>query len=248
MRRLLSTCGALVVVAIVGCGGSDEKAPAEKQQAQSTATETPTPSPTPTPEPDTDGDGTVDFEDFKPNNAKIQEAADLELCDVKGINPKKLREGACTEKDGTKVKVVNRGSLLSLPQLDVRVINITPATEIAREFDTPLVGSYVIAQVSITNKLNSPLDPNAQDLFALVLDDREFHPNFDAMNDGENPLMGYDDLQPDETATGRVVFNVAAKRIHALDTNGNLLVLQFSDADGFGGKPKHRIGVIRTYH
>lgn len=247
MVSKLWICAAMVLVAltVVACG-SKKPAAKNEQAAQATETATPTPSPTPTEEPDTDGDGTVDFEDFDPKNPKIQEAADAEKCDVLGINAKRGKEGACTADNGTKLKIVNRDTVLTLPQMNVRLVNITSTNEIPRPYDSPLVGSFVVAQVEITNKLNSPVETNAPDQFSLLLNGKEFSPNFDAMNEGADDGLVYEELQPDETTSGAVVFRVAAKHAPALAKNGNLFVLQFSDVGEYG-RAKHRIGVIRTY-
>lgn len=242
----------LASLMIAGCGGEEsEQGGTDSGTPATAATQEPTSTPTPTPteEPDSDGDGSPDSEDFKPKDDKVQTADQADDCDVLGINPEELKEGECEADDGMRIKVVNRGSELKLRELSVRLLSIEPTSEIARPYDSPLVGGFVVARVSVTNRLNSPVEIDGSDMFALLLGNKQFSPNFDAMNTGNDDTLIYEEMQPEETRTGTVVFNVPARRANGLSKDGNLVVLQFSDAGTFGNEsPSKRVGFIRTYN
>jgi len=244
----------IMALAVAACGETKDESSANAPKSSGERTTTTRETATATteteaeaaPDPDTDGDGTADADDYAPKNPKIQDESQKDDCDVLGINATKLREGSCKTDKGMRIKVVNRDSKLVLPEVAVHLNSIEAATSIARPYDTPLVGSFVVAEVSMTNRLDVPVEVDASDQFALQLDSKTFNPNFDAMNNGDNSLI-YEEIQPEETVTGKVIFRVSRKRARALDANGNLIVLQFSDSDTYGN-PKKRIGVIRTYH
>jgi hypothetical protein len=105
----------------------------------------------------------------------------------------------------------------------------------------------VVARVAVTNRLDSPVTIDGSEMFGLYLEGKTFSPDFDAMNSGTDDGLIYEEIQPDQTVTGDVVFAVAPKRVDGLDKDGNFVVLQFSDVDSFG-EAKKRIGFIRTYN
>jgi hypothetical protein len=65
----------------------------------------------------------------------------------------------------------------------------------------------------------------------------------------EGSKLIFEELEPEESTTGNIVFRVVAKRTRRLDIDGNLIVFQFSDVENvqFGGPAEQRIGIIRTY-
>lgn len=240
----LAPLGLALTLTLAACGSSDD-AGSKKKHAQATTQATPTPTET---APDADSDGIPDVNDYDPHNAKVQSEADAQLCSVKGIDAKGRESGACTEDNGTQVKVVNQGAALHLKQLSVTLNDCSPTDTIPQSLDNPLVGSFVVCNATITNNLTATAQVNGPDQFALVLGPRVYQADFDAMNQGDDDDLIYRDLQPDESVTGDLVFRVAAKRVGALERNGNLDVYQFSDADsGNYEHPKHRMGIIRTY-
>jgi len=239
---------AILAAFFVTACGSDNPSTANVKATEQPAQKQQTPAPTQTtPDPpDSDNDGTPNADDFDPNDPGIQTKSDSKDCEVLGIDRKGLREGTCITQ-GQSVKITNRDHALTLPQMNVRLNSIEAVSSIHREYESPLVGSYVIANVSITNKLDDPVEVDASDMFSLSVEGKTSNPNFNAMNNGDNPLI-YEEIQPDETATGDVIFKVAASHVDGLAKDGNLSVLQFSDADAFSDKPEHTIGVFRTYH
>ncbi len=234
------------------CGNDSTKGNANSASGKSTPTEAPTappkPEPEPEPEPDRDDDGTPDADDFAPSDSKIQTEADAEDCDVLGINAEKRKEGSCVDSEGGRVKIVNRATKLTLPQVTVKLNSIQAVKSIAREFDTPLVGSYVVANVTISSRLDVTTEVSGSDMFALGLGSRTYNPDFDAMNTGMDDSLVGAELQPDQSITGDVIFVVARKRTGALDRNGNLFVLQFSDTEFGSEEAEKTVGIIRTYN
>jgi hypothetical protein len=105
----------------------------------------------------------------------------------------------------------------------------------------------VIVDLEITNKLHLPVafDPD-QEQTQLLLGENTYTEDFEAENGGiENSFVGGSkEIQPDNTATGAVVFDVPTKRLHEIETNGNLEIGDFSE-------PSHSrlktVGVFRTY-
>lgn len=188
---------------------------------------------------------TVDQDDADAVDQDAADDASSTDCDELGINPEGLEEGNC-ESEGYKYQIVNRATPLKLPELAAKLNSIDVVTSIPRSFDSPLTGNFVVANVSITNRMNQPVE-TTPDMYALNVGGKSFNPNSDAMIDVGNNKLVYDEIQPDETFTGKVIFNVSPKAAKALDEDGNFDVLQFSDADGFS-EPTKRIGIIRTYN
>lgn len=175
-----------------------------------------------------------------------QRQLEAQSCDAKGINAQKLREGPCTDEGGTKVKVVNRDTTLSLPELTVSYGGYTTAETLSSSVGTERAdGVYVTIRLTITNKLPDPVAFDPEQV-ALYLADKTFTPDFDADNmPGDSFVWESDEIQPGNSRTGTVTFDVAPAAARAMDTSGNIGVAQFSDA---GQDAKRRIGLIRTYH
>jgi Domain of unknown function (DUF4352) len=218
----LITVPAALALSLSACGGSAIAAPRDSQGQATTA-------------------------QARADTAKVRTAKNPKDCDALGINRTQLREGNCVS-DGRKLKVVNRGTTLRLRELTVKLESIAPTTTIPRPYDSPLVGSYIVARVTIKSRLKAPVSFDGSDVFTLTLGKRRYTPDFDAMNTGTDDALVGAELQPDQRITGAVVFDVAKRRWHALGTSGNLIVLQFSDAADNSRPAKKRIGVIRTYH
>lgn len=233
MRKIALVVAMAGALALVGCGSSSdgEKTVTVTKVATAPAVTSTTPMvsadepPEPEPEP-------VESND----------------CTELGITVDELNEGKC-EEDGTKLKVVNRDTKLTLPEVAVKLNSIAHVDTIPREYDSPLTGSFVVANVTITNRLNAPVTLQGDDMFYLLLGKKTYTPNSEAMIYGSGGNLILEEIQPGENIRGDVIFKVRPKAASNLDTNGNLGVLQFSDADLYGlDQPEKRIGVIRTYH
>ena len=226
MKRIVM--GALVLALAVGaaaCGHENEPVEQATAAAPPAKTEkTPPPAP-PEPEPEPESDD----------------------CNDLGINAQGLNEGACTDPDGTKYKVINRAHKLMLNEVGVRLVGIGATETIEVPYDTPLTGSFVVATVEVTNRMDAPVDIDGSEMFELGLGKKQFTADFDAMNTGSDDGLIYETMQPGQTVTGDVVFRVAPKQIGELEKTGNFVVYQFSDVDSWEA-PVKRVGIVRTYN
>jgi len=164
------------------------------------------------------------------------------------------REGKCI--DGkSKYVVVNRGSELQLPELDARLVSIDTAETLADVGVTRPDGVYVVLTLAITNRLTQPVafDENQNQVTLSTSVGRDYNlysEDFDAENGGDEDsfLWQSKEIQPDTTQTGTVIFDLPPKAVETLDKDGNVNVLNFSDAELFGsGRPRLPVGVFRTY-
>jgi hypothetical protein len=79
-------------------------------------------------------------------------------CDDKGINYKKLKEGRCKDQPGGVTDiVVNRGSTLKMPELNVTVVNTQLTKTISTDVGTERAGGmFFIVTLRVLNKLDDP--------------------------------------------------------------------------------------------
>lgn len=136
------------------------------------------------------------------------------------------------------VKIVSKGKTLKLEELEATLVSYAVTDTVSDEFDTRRAdGKFITATVTIKNRLSSPQQVDPEEHFALVIDGEEFTPDFDAMNyaggDESWLSVGLDGLQPGTPKTGTVTFDVSPEAA-ASAADGTLLVVQFSDASGFG--------------
>jgi hypothetical protein len=175
---------------------------------------------------------------------------DLASCDELGINPDVGNEGTC-DSDGQKVTVVDKGSVLVLPELTARLINLEQTKSVtggSEGYGTASAkGMFVVATLEVKNKLNGPVTfDTGQNQVFLLLGDNQYTEDFDAENGPQSDSFMWQgkDIQPDTSQTGTVVFDVPKALLADLDLTGNLDIVNFSDVDK--NNPKI-IGSIRTY-
>lgn len=172
-------------------------------------------------------------------------------CDAMGINRKQGREGICVER-GRRFVVVDKGSTLRLKELNARLVNIemTDSVTGAPGAGTASAsGTFVIVTLAITNKLDGPVifDEFQEQVF-LLLGGNRYSEDFDAENGPVQESFTWQgkEIQPEATQTGAVVFDVPNKVLADLNKDGNIFILNFSEADSLSGQPKV-FGIIRTY-
>jgi hypothetical protein len=150
---------------------------------------------------------------------------------------------------GIEFVVVNKEHVLHLDSLDAELVSISTSESVPVDYgrDRVAKGVFVVATLRITNRARTPKSFSSfGDNGALILSDRQYSEDFDAENYGDiRSFTNKDDIQPDQTVTGVMVFDVPPERVTDLDTNGNLDIVNFSDEFSFG-KPK-QIGTFRTY-
>jgi hypothetical protein len=167
-------------------------------------------------------------------------------CDDKGINSIERNEGTCTAENGWTVDVVNAETKLTLDEMDAELVGIRTADAVSGEYSgtEKANGTYVVVSLRVTNRTDSPAT-FSNDQVRLVLDDKNYSHDSDAEMAVDDSL-NYEEIQPDETLTGTVVFDVPVERAGSYAETGNLVFAQFSDASGFGD-PELPVGYIRTY-
>jgi hypothetical protein len=200
-------------------------------------------------------DGTSDgaSTDTTPAPEATTEAEDLDpdnTCDALGINSKELKEGSCTVK-GQDVVVVNKDSRLKLDQLTARLVGISTADTLqGRSFGPKSAsGVFVVARVEITNTTHEPQTYDSSgEATALNLGRDVYTEDFNIENGTARDSFVWrsKELQPHESTTGTLVYDVPASAVGHLETDGYLSVGNFRDDPG-SQRPK-QLGVIRTYH
>ena len=170
-------------------------------------------------------------------------------CDDLGINREVGKEGRCDESGVTNV-VVDKGSLLKLKELNARLLDIETAKAITGEYgDTKTAnGVFVIFELEITNKTHAPTYFDAsQEQAYLSLGENLYTEDFEAENYAldDSFLNLFEEIQPQTSSIGTIVFDVSKKVIPDLHKTGNLEILNFSD-EGYAEKASE-VGVFRTY-
>jgi hypothetical protein len=177
-------------------------------------------------------------------------APDKNSCDAKGINPEKRREGTCVDPDGQKYKTVNRGSTLRLKELNVRVVSTRLTPTLTADTGTERAsGQFYVVTLAVTNKLDSPTSfDDGQNQVGLTVGGKTYSEDFEAENmPGNSFVWGSDEIQPEESRTGSVIFdlpNRAVKKLGNSSAAANLIILNFSDIES---DPPDLVGTIRLY-
>ena len=171
-------------------------------------------------------------------------------CNALGINSEELREGSCTWK-GQDFVVVNKDSILTLDQLTARLVGISTADTLQGPSLGPesASGVFVIASVEITNTTNKPQTYDSSgDATSLTLGNDVYTEDFDVENGTATDSFVWrtEELQPDESMTGTLVYDVPANAVDHLETDGYLSLANFRDDSGL--QRAKQLGLIRTYH
>jgi hypothetical protein len=171
-------------------------------------------------------------------------------CDDLGINPESRNEGACVDSDGARVKVVNKDTKLTLPELDAEYLGYRTGKSIESDFETQTAsGVFVIVKLRITNKTGAPVEVDPEGISLSVSPNnvtKLYTHIFDAENTPGDSFIWQDKVQPDASMTGTVVYDMPQKRVADIEKTGNINILQFSDVNSFE-EPTKTIGTIRTY-
>lgn len=156
-------------------------------------------------------------------------------------------EGLCVEEGGSRVKIANRDTTLVLPELSARYLGYRTAKTLTSSVDTQTAeGRFVIIRVRITNKTSSPEVFKDAKSTALHLGGARYTTHFDAENmPGDSFVWNDDPIQPGNSRTGTIIFDVPARRVAKMEEDGNLLIAQFSDKARDGSTMA--LGLIRTY-
>ncbi len=230
MRRLHSLVF-FALVAVCGCGSSDQRAAAPSSAttpaaaASSAAT-----SPSTTPSSTTPARG-----------ASAQ-------CFDQGIHIPKGGEGACLIKQ-RKVWIADLGTTARLNRLSVRLDRIEQASRVNATIATARPdGVFIVAHLSVTNNTNAPLSLT-RDMFALSAgrdlnapsENKDLYALDDLLNQSTFGTIG-----PDITRTGRVIFDISPRNAQRLKTTGAIWVGQ-PDTSGDEVDQSARVAILRTH-
>jgi hypothetical protein len=171
-------------------------------------------------------------------------------CDFKQITAGARREGTCAAR-GVAITVVNRAHRLHGREYDARVLSVRRAKRLGQARAN---GTFVIVGLRIKNTLAAPHEfDRRSDLVFLLVDKKYFGESREAEgNPALSPFrLRRADLQPDETATGTVVFDLPLEHAKHLFAQGsNLIFVNSSDeAKQFptGTQPLKALGYVRLW-
>jgi hypothetical protein len=171
-------------------------------------------------------------------------------CDLKGITAGGRREGTCVAR-GVTITVSNRPHWLHGKEYDARVLSVDTATTLRK---VRAHGKFVIVRLAIRNRLDIPHKfDRRSDLVFLFVDKKYFEERRDA--EGISGLETFrrrrSDIQPDEVATGTVVFDLPLQHAKNVFARGSdLIFVNFSDeAKRFpqGTQPLEALGYVRLW-
>lgn len=156
------------------------------------------------------------------------------------------KEGTCWQSPSRLVTIVNRRTLLELPELTARLGPVTVHRELG---GYAADGRFVDVTVRVQSRLTGTVTLKP-DRFALQLGgdrDARLYPVAVAMADAiGSPYMSAGiTLASGGRAAVRLLFEVPVARARQLLTNGTLWIHQFSDGVRDAGRPTR--GVIRIY-
>lgn len=166
-----------------------------------------------------------------------KEADNRSECEKEGIagptiEAQDAKQGTCFLESGVEAKFVNRRTKLTLDELDVSYTGYSTDKRLSASTGTERAdGTFVTLSLKVTNKLDEPvaLDPEQ---IELLLEDSNYSTDFDAMNmPGDSFVWNDDEIQPGNSRSGTVTFDVPENRVDTIEESGVIAVYQFSDAD-----------------
>jgi hypothetical protein len=169
-------------------------------------------------------------------------------CAAKGITQPPRNEGTCTE-EGTKYVVVNKSSVLELPTLSAKLLGISSAKSATALGETVEAnGQFVTLELEVTNRTNAPATfDEYQEQVALYLDGNTYTEDFNVQNGAIQTSFLWQGtaIQPQNSQTGTVTFDVPDKLLSELNKSGNIDIANFGSEEEV--EAQKEIGTIRTY-
>lgn len=175
-------------------------------------------------------------------------------CDALGINSTERNEGTCIDTNGATYTVVNRNSVLRLPDLTARFVGIEMTDAVSgggQGFGSATAnGTFVIIRLAIKNTGHAPVSfDSSQDQVVLILNNKSFTEDFDAENGpvGDSFVWQQHDIQPGETQVGSVVFDMPNQFVSRVETEGDIGISTFRQVDAYRQLDDVPYGEIRLY-
>lgn len=209
--RTIGVLGLLVAAALAGgCGSTTVKTVVKTVQADT---------------PSTTAETTTTTDDV---------ATDDQSCDALGINAEQRNEGTCT-RDGATLTIVEAGHEAKLHTLAVTFNGCTAASSVSNGYgiDATAHGTFALCSLTVRNRSDGPQSfaGAGSNQTMLTIDGKRFSEAFDAENQADaRAFMSQDgEMQPGETRTGDVIYDLQPRFMRDLEKNGNLYVVNFGD-------------------
>lgn len=167
-------------------------------------------------------------------------------CEEKGISKPPREEGTCVD-EVTRYVVVNRDGVLKLPTLEAEMLDLRETKTITGDSggSATAQGTYVVVELSITNRTDSP--ERFEDSQIVLWVGGPYTADAKVQSKVERKsFLGQDTpIQPGDSQIGTVVFDLPSSSFKALGREGNLDIVNF----GSKGEvlTQEEIGTIRTY-
>jgi hypothetical protein len=157
--------------------------------------------------------------------------------DCTTVNPHAF-VGKCTN-NGVTLDLVNRGSTAHLKTMNARVVNVNTTQSVSNGpgFTANATGTFVIVTIAVTNTTSSPQtfdEGTSTSQGELEIVKNTYSVSFDAEN-GDDPrsfLTNNNAIQPGETRTGTIDFDVPTNAAQQVYRHGALVVANFGDDVG----------------
>ena len=144
--------------------------------------------------------------------------------------------GKCVADNGSTFIFANRGSSVRLKTMRVKVVNVETPQSVSNGsgFTANAHGTFVIVTIAVTNATNSPQtfdEGSATSQAELVIGKNTYSVSFDAenTNDPNSFETNNNDIQPGETRTGTVDFDVPSSAARQVNEHGALIVTDFGE-------------------
>lgn len=174
-------------------------------------------------------------------------------CNTLGINPTGMREGRCTHAGITWV-IVDENHTLKLDTLWASLAGVKTAKTLSSAAATATAnGRFVIASVTITNKLPAPqtFDAASTQQAGMILDGALFREavGVESQADANSCSKLATQIQSNQSQTCDVIFDVPTHAAADLGKHGSgdLYIVNFG-SDLSGSVLPQTIGQIRLYH
>lgn len=145
--------------------------------------------------------------------------------------------GKCTASNGTTFIFGNRGSTVRLKTMKVSIVNVgtTQSVSSGSGFTANARGTFVIATIAVTNTTTSPQtfdEGSATSQGQLEIGKNSYSVSFDAenTNDPNSFVTNSNDIQPGETRTGTIDFDVPSSAAPQVYKHGALVITNFGDS------------------
>jgi hypothetical protein len=173
-------------------------------------------------------------------------------CNALGINPTGMREGTCTHAGITYV-IVDENHTLKLSTLSTKLAGLRTTSTLAGSHPATAQGRFVVASLSITNRLKLPqtFSGSGTQQAGLILAGTVYKEDVTTERSSDPASCASRGIRilAGQSETCDVIFDVSASSAAALGKHGSgdLYIVDFG-SDLAGSTPPQTVGQIRLYH